>query len=119
MHTTSFYSSVDPETIAWDYAHVWLEEEKGREIVEILGDGLCFVRSLQHTLGIIYGEKYSIATMKQKIMQEIRRKAVFYQQFLEHCTDPDDVVHEMQTFFNTQFFATEIVDLLVGVCINV
>ena len=100
----------------WSFAHVWLEQ-KGREIVEIPGDGLCFLRSMQHTLGIIHGEKYSIEEMKNKIISEVRTNPDFYQDFLVY--DPNtNVVEELENFFLTKFFATDCVDILIGASLN-
>ena len=120
MHAVNkfFYSGLNEDNIEWSNAHVWLDE-KGREIVNIPGDGLCFLRSLQHTLGVVFKEKYSIGSMITKIKDEVKKRPAFYQQFLIDAAEPEDVIEELQTFFDTHFFSTEVVDLLVGIAVNV
>ena len=77
MQLNNIYSSTDDEdNIDWCTAHVWLAE-RGREIVQIPGDGLCFLHSLQHILGIVYGEKYSVEVIMAKILEEVKKNPSF------------------------------------------
>ena len=77
------------------------------------------MRSLQHTLGVVFKEKYSIGSMITKVKEEVKKRPTFYQQFLLDATEPEDVIEELQTFFDTHFFSTDVVDLLVGIAVNV
>ena len=61
----------------WNCFHVWLEE-RGRDIVEIPPDGLCFLRALQHCLLVQYNEKYSLKEIQAKILQEIKSRTQYY-----------------------------------------
>ena len=120
MHAVNkfFCSGLNEDNIEWCTAHIWLDE-KGREIVNIPGDGLCFMCSMQHTLGVVFKEKYSIGSMITKIKEEVKKRPAFYQQFLLDATEPEDVIEELQTFFDTHFFSTDVVDLLVGIAVNI
>ena len=120
MHAVNKFccSGLNEDNIEWCTTHISLDK-KGREIVNIPGDGLCFMRSLQHTLGVVFKEKYSIGSMITKIKEEVKKRPTFYQQFLLDATEPEDVIEELQTFFDTHFFSTDVVDLLVGIAVNV
>ena len=52
--------------------------------------------------------------MQSKILSEVRRIPDFYQKFLVTEDATTSVVDELANFFLTKFFATDIVDLLVG-----
>ena len=88
-------------------------------MVTIPADGLSFLRALQYALGMVYNEKYSIGTIMAKIIEEVKKRPNFYQQFILDCTEPHDVIKELQTFFDTHFFLTDIFELLITVFVNV
>ena len=83
MQLNKIYSSADDEdNIHWCTTHVWLDE-RGREIVEMPGYGLCFLCSLQHTLRIAYGEKYSVEAIMAKILGKVKKDQLSTNNFLK------------------------------------
>ena len=101
----------------WNFFHVWLEE-RGREIVEIPPDGLCFLRALQHCLLVQYNEKYSLKEIQEKILNEIKSKTQYYMAFHTAST-PTEIISQVQQYFHTRRFACDIVDVIIGLCCNI
>ena len=69
---THFLSSGEEneEGIPWNEFHVYLDE-KGKEIVDILPDGLCYFLAVQNCLGVQYSEKYFTKEIEARIVREI------------------------------------------------
>ena len=101
----------------WNLFHLWLEE-RGREIVEIPPDGLCFLRALQHCLAVQHSEQYSIKDIQSKIISEIISNTQFYMAF-HTATTPEQLIHQVQEYFDKRIFASDIVDVVIGLCCNV
>ena len=99
-------------------AHIWLDDH-GRDIVSIPWDGLSFVHCVQYSLAAVYNKIYSTAEIKEKILSEIRRKITFYRGSLQGVADAEGVVENIETYFDTHFYSTDIFDLLVMVTLNV
>ena len=101
----------------WNRFHIWLEE-RGREIVEIPPDGLCFLCTLQHCLLVQYNEKYSLKEIQEKILHEIKSKTQYYMAFHTAST-PTEIISQVQQYFDTHRFAWDIVDVIIGLCYNI
>ena len=99
-------------------AHIWLDDH-GRDIISILRDGLSFVRCVQYSLVAVYNEIYSIGEITEKILSKIRRKILFYKGCLEGNAEIEAVVENIETYFDTHFYSTDIFDLLVMATLNV
>ena len=101
----------------WNLFHLWLEE-RGREIVEIPPDGVCFLRALQHCLAVQHSEQYSIKDIQSKIISEIISNTQCYMAF-HTATTPEQLIHQVQEYFDKRIFASDIVDVVIGLCCNV
>ena len=77
--TIFLYSTEDEEDLIcqWNEFHVYLDE-KGKEIINIPADGLCFFRGVQNNLGVQYNEKYSIQEIQEILVAEITKRPKFY-----------------------------------------
>ena len=96
---------------------MWLEE-RGKEIVEIPPDGLCFLRALQHCLAVQHSEQYSITDIQSKIISEIVSNTQFYMAF-HTATTQEQLIQQVQEYFEKRIFASDIVDVVIGLCCNV
>ena len=101
----------------WNEFHVYLAE-KGKEIVQIPGDGLCFFRGLQNCLGVQYNENFSMEEIKQRIIGEITRRPKFYLRFHPCAQTAEGLKDDIIKFFHSRVFACDTVDLLIGVSCN-
>ena len=93
-------------------------EERGRELVEIPADGLCFLRALQHCLAVQHNESYSLQEMKNKILGEITNKCKHYMPF-HTAKNPQEMLQQVREYLDKKIFATDIVDVIIGVCCNI
>ena len=93
-------------------------EERGRELVEIPADGLCFLRALQHCLAVQHSERYSLQEMKIKILEDITNKAKHYMAFHTAKT-PQEMLQQVREYLDKKIFATDIVDVVIGLCCNI
>ena len=93
-------------------------EERGRELVEIPADGLCFLRALQHCLAVQHSESYSLKEIKIKIFEEITRKTKHYMAFHTAKT-PQQMLQQVLEYLDKKIFATDIVDVVIGLCCNI
>ena len=94
--------------------HVWLES-KGREIIQIAGDGFCFLKSIQYCLWVQYKEFFTIDQITEKIIEEMESNTAFYQNFV---VAGQNAVAEVRKYFLTSFFASDIVDVVIGAACN-
>ena len=74
---------------------------------------------MQHTMGVVYDEKLSLPQMKNLILEEITKKPCFYQDYLDRKSHVEDVIEDIHTFFETQFYSNNIFDLLITAILNV
>ena len=93
-------------------------DTKGKEIVNIPGDGLCFFRSVQNCLGVQYNEKYSMAEIQRKIVEEIATRPKFYLGFFPEGKNRKVIVETVKNFFKDKYFASTTVDMLIGASCN-
>ena len=105
------------EDVDWKLFHIWLEE-RGRELVEIPADGLCFLRALQHCLAVQHNEKYSLQEIKIKILEEITNKSKQYMAF-HTAKNPQEMLQQMREYLHQKIFAQDIVDVIIGLCCNI
>ena len=105
------------EGVKWNEFHVHLDG-KGREIVCIPGDGLCFFRGLQNSLGVQYNEKYTLQEIEKKIIAEISSRPKFYLGFFPEGKDKKGITEKVADFFKHKRFATTTVDMLIGAACN-
>ena len=101
----------------WNEFHVYLAE-KGKEIVQIPGDGLCFFRGLQNCLGVQYNENFSMEEIKQRIIGEITCRPKFYLRFHPSAQTAQGLKDDIIKFFRSRVFACDTVDLLIGASCN-
>ena len=80
---------------------------------------MSFLRCIQHTLGIVYNEKLSIEQIKQKILEEITMNIDFYEDCLAGKKDVNDSLEDIKTYFETNFFSSDIFEVLVTAALNV
>ena len=73
------------EPCPWNEFHVWLDE-RGREIVDIPRDGLCYFRALQNSLGVQYSQNYTLKEIEEKLIEEISQRPKFYLTFYPQVT---------------------------------
>ena len=118
-HPIFLYSGEEEneERVKWNEFHVYLDT-KGKEIVDIPADGLCFFRSVQNWLGIQYNEKYSMAQIQKKIVEEIATRPKFYLGFFPEGKNRKVIVATVENFFKDRCFASATVDMLIGASCN-
>ena len=105
------------EGVQWNEFHVHLDD-KGREIVAIPGDGLCFFRGIQNSLGVQYNEKYTLQKIEKKIIAAISSRPKFYLDFFPEGKDKKGIIQKVADFFKHKHFATTTVDMLIGAACN-
>ena len=96
---------------------MWLDE-RGREIVDIPQDGLCYFRALQNSLGVQYSQKYTLKEIEEKIIEEISHRPKFYLTFYPQVTKKEALLADVHKFFKEKFFACDTVDMLIGTACN-
>ena len=118
-HPLFLYSGEEEneEGVKWNEFHVH-SDTKGKEIVDIPADGLCFFRSVQNWLGIQYNEKYSMAQIQKKIVEEIATRPKFYLGFFPEGKNRKVIVATVENFFKDRCFASTTVDMLIGASCN-
>ena len=107
----------EEELCPWNEFHVYLDE-KGKEIVSIPADGLCFFRGVQNNLGVQYNKKYSIDEIEEIILIEIGKRPKFYLGFYPEAENKKRLLEIVKEFFITKSFASTTVDLLIGATCN-
>ena len=93
-------------------------DEKGKEIVSIPADGLCFFWGVQNNLGVQYNKKYSIDEIEEIILMEIGKRPKFYLGFYPEAENKKRLLEIVKEFFITKSFASTTVDLLIGETCN-
>ena len=93
-------------------------DEKGKEIVSIPADGLCFFWGVQNNLGVQYNKKYSIHEIEEIILMEIGKRPKFYLGFYPEAENRKWLLEIVKEFFITKSFASTTVDLLIGATCN-
>ena len=105
------------EPCPWNEFHVWLDE-RGREIVDIPRDGLCYFRALQNSLGVQYSQKYTLKEIEEKLIEEISHRPKFYLTFYPQVTKKEALLADVHKFFKEKFFACDTIDMLIGTACN-
>ena len=93
-------------------------DEKGKEIVSIPADDLCFFRGVQNNLGVQYDIKYSIDEIEEIILIKIGKRPKFYLGFYPEAENKKQLLEIVKEFFITKSFASTTVDLLIDATCN-
>ena len=93
-------------------------DEKGKEIVSIPSDGLCFFLGVQNNLGVQYNQNYSIHEIEEIILMEIAKRPKFYLGFYPKGENKKRLLEIVKEFFITKSFVSTTVDLLIGATCN-
>ena len=118
MRKTNFLCSNEEEELCpWNEFHVYLDE-RGKEIVSIPADGLCFFQGVQNNLGVQYNKNYSIHEIEEIILMEIAKRPKFYLGFYPEGENKKRLLEIVKEFFITKSFASTTVDMLIGATCN-
>ena len=86
-------------------------------IDKIIGNGYCFLQSVQHCLKKQHGRKMSLQILKQCILTELMSRHSYYENFLT-IGDPDSMLIEAQNYLSRARYATDIVDVIIPATAN-
>ena len=73
---------------------------------------------MQNSLGVQYNEKYSLKEIQQMLLSEISHRPQFYLGFYLEGQNKDVMVEKVKKFFKDKQFASNTVDMLIGVTCN-
>lgn len=86
----------------------------GRKVTPTCGDGFCLFNSIRSAFMHDYGILYSIKRIKEEVMNQLLNNISRYSAF--HLGSLTSLVEEVEQFFKSGRYQTDVVDLMVPVC---
>ena len=94
----------------------YLQREFKQEIVHVLGDGVCFLKSVKHCLERDLDVYYTIDQISDKIFDEICDNSKMYTAF--HTNSKRQLISDTLKYLNHCIYTMDIVDVVVQACAN-
>ena len=95
----------------------YLSCEFNREIIRVLGNGVCFIQSVKHCLSRDLNVNYMIDEICDKIFEEVCDNAEEYSKF--HTNSKQQLISDMLKCLNDHISTIDIFDVAVQACANV
>ena len=103
--------------VEWSDLENYLQREFKQVIVHVLGDGVCFLKSVKHCLERDLDVNYTIDKISDKIFDEICDNSKMYTAF--HTNSKRQLISDTLKYLNHCMYAMDIVDVVVQACANV
>ena len=97
--------------VQWTELEQYHSREFNREIIHVLGDGACFIRSVKHCLSRDLDVNYTIDEICDKIFEEVCDNAEEYSKF--HTNSKQQLISDMLKYLNDRIYTINIVDVAV------
>ena len=91
-------------------------EKFGKEILDVPGNGVCFIRSVQYCLKRDLDVRYSIDEISDKILDELYENAHKYKDY--HTGSVRKLIEDSIKYLKETKYTLDIVDVVVGACAN-
>ena len=101
--------------VEWSDLENYLQQEFKQEIVSVLGNGVCFLKSLKHCLERDLDVNYTIDQISDKIFDEICDNSEMYTAF--HTNSKRQLISDTLKYLNHCMYTMDIVDV-VQACAN-
>ena len=102
--------------VQWTELEQYLSHEFNREIIRVLGNGVCFIRSVKHCLSRDLDVNYTIDEISDKIFEEVCDNAEEYSKF--HTNSKRQLISDMLKYLNDRIYTIDIIDVAVQACAN-
>ena len=102
--------------VQWTELEQYLSPEFNREIIRVLGDGACFIRSVKHCLSRDLDVNYTIDEICDKIFEEVCDNSEEYSKF--HTNSKWQLISDMLKYLNDWIYTINKVDVAVQACAN-
>ena len=94
-------------SVQWTELERYLSREFNREIIRVLGDGACFIRSVKHCLSRDLDVNYTIDEICDKIFEEVCDNSEEYSKF--HTNSKRQLISDMLKYLNDRIYTIDIV----------
>ena len=91
-------------------------EKYGKQVLTVPADGMCFLTSVQMCMKHDLAIEYSIAEIKEKLLNEVIDDLEFYQSY--HTGNKLKLVQDIFSYTNRNQFTLDVVDVVVNACAN-
>ena len=91
-------------------------EKYGKHVLTVAVDGMCFLTSVQMCMKHDLDIEYSLAEIKEKLLNEVIEDLDFYQSY--HTGNKLKLVQDIFSYTNRNQFTLDVVDVVVNACAN-
>ena len=91
-------------------------EKYGKQVLTVPADGMCFLTSVQMCMKHDLAIEYSIAEIKEKLLNEVIDDLEFYQSY--NTGNKLKLVRDIFSYTNRNQFTLDVVDVVVNACAN-